>query len=86
MTLRFGGIQAFRSVSFDAAPSQLIALVGPNGAGKTAMLNCINGIYHPRERQILLDGETIAKHRFGRWSNAASAERFNTPNCLPISP
>ena len=61
VTLRFGGIQALRSVSFEASPSQLIALVGPNGAGKTAMLNCVNGIYHPREGQIFLDGEKIAK-------------------------
>jgi branched-chain amino acid transport system ATP-binding protein len=61
VTLRFGGIQALRSVSFEASPSQLIALVGPNGAGKTAMLNCVNGIYHPREGQILLDGKKIAK-------------------------
>jgi branched-chain amino acid transport system ATP-binding protein len=60
VTLRFGGIQALRSVSFEASASQLIALVGPNGAGKTAMLNCINGIYHPREGQVLLDGKKIA--------------------------
>jgi branched-chain amino acid transport system ATP-binding protein len=61
VTLRFGGIHALRSVSFEAAASQLVALVGPNGAGKTAMLNCINGIYHPREGQILIDGEPVAK-------------------------
>jgi branched-chain amino acid transport system ATP-binding protein len=66
VTLRFGGIQALRSVSFEAFPSQLIALVGPNGAGKTAMLNCINGIYHPREGQILLDGKKIANEPLWR--------------------
>jgi len=60
VALRFGGIHALRSVSFEAAPSELIALVGPNGAGKTAMLNCINGIYHPHGGEILLDGETLA--------------------------
>ena len=57
--LSFGGIQALRSVSFEAAPSELIALVGPNGAGKTAMLNCINGIYHPHSGEISLDGQDI---------------------------
>ncbi len=60
VTLTFGGIQALRSVSFDAAASELVALVGPNGAGKTAMLNCINGIYRPRSGQILLDGKSIS--------------------------
>lgn len=62
VVLSFGGIHALRSVSFDAAPSELIALVGPNGAGKTAMLNCINGIYHPRGGEILVDGEQIGGH------------------------
>src|SRR5580698_5790012 len=61
VTLLFDGIQALRSVSFEASPSQLIALVGPNGAGKTARRNCVNGLYHAREGQILLDGKKIAK-------------------------
>jgi branched-chain amino acid transport system ATP-binding protein len=59
VVLSFGGIEALRSVSFEAAPSELIALVGPNGAGKTAMLNCINGIYHPHGGEVLLDGTPI---------------------------
>ena len=59
LALSFGGIQALRSVSFEAAPSELVALVGPNGAGKTAMLNCINGIYRPRCGEILLDDSSI---------------------------
>jgi branched-chain amino acid transport system ATP-binding protein len=59
VVLRFGGIDALRSVSFQAAPSELVALVGPNGAGKTAMLNCINGIYRAQGGEITLDGEAI---------------------------
>ena len=59
LALRFGGIDALRSVSFQAAPSELVALIGPNGAGKTAMLNCINGIYRPQGGEITLDGEAI---------------------------
>lgn len=59
VTLRFGGITAINGVSFEARPSELLAIVGPNGAGKTAMLNCINGIYRPDEGSISLDGESI---------------------------
>jgi branched-chain amino acid transport system ATP-binding protein len=61
VALKFGGIEALRSVSFEAAPSELLALVGPNGAGKTAMLNCINGIYRPQDGEILLDGKGVAE-------------------------
>src|SRR5579863_405484 len=60
VALKFGGIEALRSISFMAAPSELVAVVGPNGAGKTAMLNCINGIYQPQGGEILLDGERVA--------------------------
>ena len=80
--LSFGGIQALRSVSFEAAPSELIALVGPNGAGKTAMLNCINGIYHPHSGEISLDGKTLRDAHCGRWWSSASAAPFSTPNCF----
>lgn len=60
VVLTFGGIEALRSVSFQAEASELVAIVGPNGAGKTAMLNCINGIYRPKAGDILLDGHSIA--------------------------
>jgi len=59
VTLKFGGITAIKSLSFQANKSELIALVGPNGAGKTALLNCINGIYRPNSGEILLDGASI---------------------------
>jgi branched-chain amino acid transport system ATP-binding protein len=76
VALRFGGIHALRSVSFEAAPSELIALVGPNGAGKTAMLNCINGIYHPHSGEILLDGETLAGHRLSQMVDLGVGRAF----------
>jgi branched-chain amino acid transport system ATP-binding protein len=59
LDLRFGGIAAITSVSFNANSSELLAVVGPNGAGKTALLNCISGIYRPTAGQILLGGSSI---------------------------
>jgi branched-chain amino acid transport system ATP-binding protein len=76
VVLRFGGIHALRSVSFEAAPSELIALVGPNGAGKTAMLNCINGIYRPHSGEILLDGKTLAGHRLWQMMDLGIGRAF----------
>ena len=34
VTLKFGGITALNSVSFDVNPGELYAIIGPNGAGK----------------------------------------------------
>jgi branched-chain amino acid transport system ATP-binding protein len=83
VVLSFGGIQALRSVSFEAAPSELIALVGPNGAGKTAMLNCINGIYHPRGGEILLDGERIGSRPLWKMVDLGIGRAFQHAELFP---
>ena len=35
VSLKFGGVQALKNVSFDVEENSLFALIGPNGAGKT---------------------------------------------------
>ncbi len=57
--LRFGGIHALRSVSFEAAPGQITAIIGPNGAGKTSVFNTISGFYRPAAGRIRLGAEDI---------------------------
>ncbi|HWK84368.1 MAG TPA: ABC transporter ATP-binding protein [Caldimonas sp.] len=57
--LRFGGIHALRSVSFEAEPGQITAIIGPNGAGKTSVFNTISGFYRPAAGRIHLGAEDI---------------------------
>lgn len=57
--LTFGGIRALRGVSLDVAPGEICAVIGPNGAGKTALLNCINGVYRPRQGEVRFRGRAI---------------------------
>ncbi len=61
--LSFGGVEALRGVSFEIREHEILAIIGPNGAGKTAMLNVINGVYHPESGSITFKGETRRRMR-----------------------
>ncbi len=50
---------ALQSLSFRAAPGQLVALVGPSGAGKTTLTYLIPRLYDPTGGRILLDGHDL---------------------------
>jgi branched-chain amino acid transport system ATP-binding protein len=58
---RYGLLQAVRSVSFEVAPGETVALIGANGAGKTTMLRSIAGAHRPHAGRILFDGADITR-------------------------
>jgi branched-chain amino acid transport system ATP-binding protein len=59
ITLRFGGVTAINSVSFDVRPGELFAIIGPNGAGKTSIFNTISQVYRPQSGDIRFEGASI---------------------------
>ncbi|MCA0203715.1 ABC transporter ATP-binding protein [Pararhodobacter sp.] len=56
ITLRFGGVEAIKNISFDIREGEIRAIIGPNGAGKSSMMNVISGFYVPQEGEILYKG------------------------------
>ena len=60
ISLRFGGVKALTSISFNVLEHEIRAIIGPNGAGKSSMLNVINGVYMPQEGSITFQGETLS--------------------------
>ena len=57
ITLRFGGVEAIKDISFDIREGEIRAIIGPNGAGKSSMLNVISGFYVPQEGEVRFRGE-----------------------------
>jgi branched-chain amino acid transport system ATP-binding protein len=56
ITLRFGGVEAIKDISFDIHEGEIRAIIGPNGAGKSSMLNVISGFYVPQEGEVWYKG------------------------------
>ena len=56
ITLRFGGVEAIKDISFDIREGEIRAIIGPNGAGKSSMLNVISGFYAPQEGEVWYQG------------------------------
>ncbi len=56
ITLRFGGVEAIKDISFDIREGEIRAIIGPNGAGKSSMLNVISGFYIPQEGEVWYQG------------------------------
>ena len=63
ITLRFGGVEALKNISFDIMEGEIRAIIGPNGAGKSSMLNVISGFYHPSAGEVWFRGAKRAPLR-----------------------
>ena len=63
VSLRFGGVAALDSVSFDIVEGQIVGLIGPNGAGKTSLFNCVSRLYQPTAGSIRFAGHELLTRR-----------------------
>jgi branched-chain amino acid transport system ATP-binding protein len=59
VSVRFGGIIALDSVSFDVPEGAIVGLIGPNGAGKTTLFNTISGLYRVDRGDLVLRGKSL---------------------------
>jgi branched-chain amino acid transport system ATP-binding protein len=59
LSVRFGGLLALDSVSFDVREGEVLSLIGPNGAGKTTAFNAVSGYLAAAGGQILFRGGSI---------------------------
>lgn len=68
ITVKFGGLTALESVSFDVPAGQVVGVIGPNGAGKTTLFNVVCGFTRPGSGSLELDGAplTPVPHRLAQ--------------------
>jgi branched-chain amino acid transport system ATP-binding protein len=59
LSVSFGAVHALRSVSFDAEPGAVTAVLGANGAGKTTLLRTISGLVRPHDGSVRFDGDAL---------------------------
>jgi len=55
-------IHALKGISLTVEEGEIVTLIGANGAGKTTTLRAISGLIKPRQGNIVLEGEDIAKY------------------------
>ncbi len=55
----YGHIHALKGVSVEVNQGEIVTLIGSNGAGKSTTLKTISGLLHPRQGQIVLNGQPL---------------------------
>jgi ABC-2 type transport system ATP-binding protein len=61
LSRRFGSRLVVKDVSFEVAPSEIVALLGPNGAGKTTTLRMLAGLIAATSGTVTLGGVPLRR-------------------------
>src|SRR5215469_1682868 len=63
LSVRFGRIEAVRSVSFTVARGESFGIVGESGSGKSTVLRALSGLNPDWTGRMSVDGEALAPRR-----------------------
>ena len=83
LRVRFGGIIALDSVSFDVPDDTIVGLIGPNGAGKTTLFNVISGFYPVERGDLVFRGESLLHERSQNIIRRGIARTFQNVELWP---
>ena len=59
LSIRFGGVTAVESMTFEVREGEVLSLIGPNGAGKTSAFNAITGYLPAAAGDIVYRGARL---------------------------
>jgi tungstate transport system ATP-binding protein len=81
ISVRFGQIDALKSIDLQILQGQRVALIGSNGSGKSTLLRVLNGLISPKSSQK--SGQLLGTLRTD--ANLRQAMLFQRPHMLRIS-
>jgi ABC-type branched-subunit amino acid transport system ATPase component len=76
LTMKFGGLVALDTVTFDIRRGEILGLIGPNGAGKTTCFNAMTGVYRPTSGSVVFDGKPLGKLKRNQITRRGIARTF----------
>ena len=76
VTVKFGGLTALDSVTFNINRGEILGLIGPNGAGKTTCFNAMTGVYRPTSGTVTFDHQVMAKLKRNQITRLGIARTF----------
>jgi branched-chain amino acid transport system ATP-binding protein len=83
ISVRFGGIRAVDSVSFDVHQGEVFSIIGPNGAGKTTIFNLISRIYSSTSGKLIIDGKDFTRTPAWQVAGLGIARTFQNIELFP---
>ncbi len=83
LSVRFGGIRAVDSVTFEVRQGEVFAIIGPNGAGKTTIFNLISRIYNSTSGKLLLGDTDFTQTPAWRIAGLGIARTFQNIELFP---
>ena len=83
LSVRFGGIRAVDSVSFDVRQGEVFSIIGPNGAGKTTIFNLISRIYNSTSGKLIFEGKEFTNTPAWQIAGLGIARTFQNIELFP---
>jgi len=79
ISLKLGGRDILKDVSFAVENAQVLGLVGPNGAGKTSLFEVLCGNYPPYSGSVTLEGQSLDSKSFHERVKLGLARTYQSP-------
>ncbi|TAK36399.1 MAG: branched-chain amino acid ABC transporter ATP-binding protein/permease [Chloroflexota bacterium] len=82
VSVRYGGLQVLKDVSFALQEGEVFGLIGPNGAGKTTLLNVISGLVPPFAGTLRWQGRDVTTLRPDQLAELGIARTYQSIRLL----